>query len=145
MVKTIKELSDEFGVTKQAVRKAIDRLAPTNYQRGINSRIEVDTKGYSILKDYYGESNNQKTKVDDKLAQTDNEEIINILKNELEISHKKNDHQQDQIDHLQKLLENQQVLTLQAQDRVQLLETQKEEQEADIAEKGRKKKWQFWK
>ncbi|MDE8166966.1 hypothetical protein [Erysipelothrix rhusiopathiae] len=53
--------------------------------------------------------------------------------------------QQKQIDHLQKLLENQQVLTLKAQEREQLLETQKEEQETEIIEQPQKKKWKFWK
>lgn len=51
--------------------------------------------------------------------------------------------QQKQIDHLQKLLENQQVLTLKAQEREQLLETQKEEQETEIIEQPQKKEMEI--
>lgn len=143
MVKTIKELAEEFGVSKQAVRKSVDRLIPTNYKLGINNKIEVDTEGYSILKDYYRKNINQNIDVAANLPPTIDNQVVDILKHELELSHEKNKHQQEQIDNLQKLLENQQVLTLQAQERVQLLETQKAEM--DIIEKEQKNKWKFWK
>lgn len=143
MVKTIKELAEEFGVSKQAVRKSVDRLIPTNYKLGINNKIEVDTEGYNILKDYYRKNINQNIDVAANLPPTIDNQVVDILKHELELSHEKNKHQQEQIDNLQKLLENQQVLTLQAQERVQLLETQKAEM--DIIEKEQKNKWKFWK
>lgn len=45
-------------------------------------------------------------------------------------------------DHLQKLLENQQVLTLQAQEKIKLLSSENQQTESD--EPKQKPKWQFW-
>ena len=55
------------------------------------------------------------------------EKIDNILIQQLTQKDKQIAKQQEQIEHLQKLLENQQILTLKAQERVQLLEHHKEE------------------
>lgn len=130
MAKTIKELADELGVSKDKVKYQVGKL-PSNYLGKLPSgTITINADGIRLISERLG-------KITHPLP-SENYPLITHLEKQVE-------YQQKQIDHLQKLLENQQVLTLKAQERVQLLETQKEEQEKQIIEQPQKKKWQFWK
>lgn len=130
MVKTIKELADELGVSKDKVKYQVGKL-PSNYLGKLPSgAITINADGIRLISERLGKINNH--------LPSKNYSLITHLEKQVE-------YQQKQIDHLQKLLENQQVLTLKAQERVQLLETQKEEQEMEIIDQKQNKKWRFWK
>lgn len=67
------------------------------------------------------------------------EKIDNILIQQLTQKDRQIVKQQEQIEHLQKLLENQQILTLKAQEKVQLLESKEE-----IIEESKEENKNFW-
>lgn len=48
-MKTIKQIADELGVSKQAVRKQLDKLPPTTMVTGDNRAILVKPDGEAIL------------------------------------------------------------------------------------------------
>ena len=77
---------------------------------------------------------NEDPKIEEK-----KEEIDNILIQQLTQKDKQIVKQQEQIEHLQKLLENQQILTLKAQEKVQLLESKEE-----IIEESKEKSKSIW-
>lgn len=131
MAKTIKQLADELGVSKDKVKYQVGKL-PGNYLDKLPSGIiTINSDGIRVISKRLG-------KIAHPLPK-ENTQFITHLEKQVE-------QQQKQIEHLQKLLENQQVLTLKAQDRVQLLEMKKEEQEIENIEqeKQQKKKWRFW-
>jgi hypothetical protein len=131
---TVKELAKICNVHYNTMRKWLsdNKVKKTNNTR--NAQFLLTDDVISKAKKHFLKTDEIKDeKIDNILIQQLTQKDIQIVK------------QQEQIDHLQKLLENQQVLTLKAQERVQLLETQKEEQETEITEQPQKKKWQFWK
>lgn len=129
MAKTIKELAEEFNTNKTKIFRIIKNHNIETKQKGNTFYID-ETNERLILKHLRKENVSNETQ-QKRNTETFYETII------LD--------QQKQIDHLQKLLENQQVLTLKAQEQVQLLETKKEEFEMEIIKKNQKKKWKFWK
>lgn len=134
---TVKELAKICNVHYNTMRKWLtdNKVKKTNNTRNAQFLLTEDVISKAkkhFLKNVETKDENQ-DKIDNILIQQLTQKDIQIVK------------QQKQIDHLQKLLENQQVLTLKAQERAQLLETQKEEQETEIIEQPQKKKWRFWK
>lgn len=130
MLKTIKQLADELNVSKQNIRyhlKSLPANLPVRKEKGIIF-ITPDIEKYILSK--VNKSQQQFVVNENNLLTSLKDKIIEDLKED-----KKN--QQEQIEHLQKLLENQQVLTLKAQEQVQLLEIKQKEEI--------KKKWRFWK
>lgn len=125
---TVKELAKICNVHYNTMRKWLsdNKVKKTNNTR--NAQFLLTDDVISKAKKHFLKTDEIKDeKIDNILIQQLTQKDIQIVK------------QQEQIDHLQKLLENQQVLTLKAQERVQLLETQKEEQETEITEQPQKK------
>jgi len=76
---------------------------------------------------------------EDLKSEEKEEKIDSILIQQLTQKDKQIVKQQEQIEHLQKLLENQQILTLKAQEKVQLLESKEE-----IIEESKEENKNFW-
>ena len=130
---TVKELAEICNVHYNTMRKWLSdsKVKKTNTTR--NAQFLLTDDVIRKAKKHFLKTDEIKTeKIDNILIQQLTQKDIQIVK------------QQEQIDHLQKLLENQQILTLKAQERVQLLENKKEE-ETESNEQVYKKKWQFWK
>ena len=124
MNKTIKQLADEFGLSKQAVRKRINQL-PTNYYFvGGNKTIYVTDEGQKILREKV--STNQQPTVDTKV-----DTLIETLTAQLKVK-------DEQIERLQQSLNQAQQLQAIAEQKIKLLEQKQEE-----AIEEPKKKW--WK
>lgn len=55
--KTVKELADEFGVSKQAIRKQLTENFRSNYVKTVTSNgvelLLVNDKGYTLLKQHF--------------------------------------------------------------------------------------------
>ncbi len=63
MPKTIRELADEFGVSKQAIRKKLDANFRANYvqtvtRNGVQTLVVVNS-GYLLLKQHFDGGNSQ--------------------------------------------------------------------------------------
>ncbi|MDO7865188.1 DUF536 domain-containing protein [Brochothrix thermosphacta] len=137
--KTIKELADELNVSKQAIRKHLDKLPPTLSVTKENGKILMNVAVVKFVKDRTNRvtgnnTSNQKEKV------TDNIELLNEYVFELKEQIKQKD---KQIEQAHKLIENQQILTLQANKKIEQLEYQSDEKERSVSqpETLEKKSW----
>ena len=112
MDKTIKELAEQFGVSKQAVRKRINQLPTSWYYIGTNRTIYIKPQGIEKLEEMLS------TKASTK-APTVDTNLVDTLIHQLEEKDR-------QIDRLQTELENAQKLHALAEQKLQLLEVKDE-------------------
>lgn len=169
-MKTIKALSEEFGVSKQAIRKQLTEDFRANYVQTVTSNgvqtLFVSNEGYFLLKQHFSGG-----KSSHKQAQTvtsnplDNElpTIVTILEQQLQEKDRQLKTKDEQIERLQKLLDQQQQLTLQTNKQVEQLsfspKTEKEsysqtegmrenfsekEKETSLERSDEEKKKRFW-
>ncbi|PQG47491.1 DUF536 domain-containing protein [Enterococcus faecium] len=118
--KTIKELAEEFHVSKQAIRKRLSVNFRENYvqtvtRNGVKTLV-VNYKGYLLLKQHFLGSNNTGNQAE-TVASNDENSIIAFLHEQLQ-------EKDTQIKQMQKLLDQQQQLTLQANQQIEKLQEQ---------------------
>lgn len=140
-MKTIKQIAEEMGISKQALLKKINNLPSDRQPEKVGGRYIIDHELEMQLKDNNTKLNGsfddfQKLTKDQIHDKTDNQpttnqqptdnHIIDILKDQIQYLQKQLDSKDDQIFKIQKLLENQQILTLKSNERLKQLETEKE-------------------
>jgi len=150
MKKTIKELADELGVSKQAIQKRINNLPTKQQPTKVGGKFVLDETVSDLIRSYYTENeekhylnDNYGTNVVDNLL-SDVVDSLKADKVELFGAMKAKD---IQIEKLQKLLDQQQVLTLQANKKIAELETTLENPQQvknDETEEQAPKKENFW-
>ena len=118
-LKTIKELADEFNVSKQAVRKRLTEEFRANHVETVTSNgvktLVVTYTGYMLLKQHFTTSN---ATGNDKVADTSNPttgdlSVVKILEQQLFVKDKQLENKDSQISQMQNLLDQQQRLALQ--------------------------------
>lgn len=136
---TIKELADELGVSKQAIRKHLEKLPPTLSVTKKENAIYLDTDVTAFVRSKVtrvtdnvtskvtsNKFNEKKTennlKRDEKLANT--YEVEKILNEQLKIKDKQLAEKDKQIQTMQKLLDQQQQLSLQSNKQIEKLQFQ---------------------
>ncbi|MDM7517554.1 DUF536 domain-containing protein [Lentilactobacillus sp. TOM.63] len=171
MVKTIKQLADELGVSKQTIQYHYQRLPTKDQQKDSQGKNLISPLAESIVKNRISKSLLAKNQQNDSKEPTKtskgNNDLVATLRREVEDLKSQRDKQlatkDRQIDHLTKLLDHQQQLQLttvtenkELQNHVQklseLLETSKTSQKPrennkkeDIHEnKPNKGWWHFW-
>jgi DNA-binding transcriptional MerR regulator len=129
MPKTIRELADEFGVSKQAIRKKLDENFRANYVRtvtrnGVQTLVVTDS-GYLLLKQHFNSGNNHKSgkKLFTSNAGSKGADTIELLKEQLSIKDKQIKEKDDQLKAMQKLLDQSQQLQLIAEKRIEKFNT----------------------
>lgn len=129
-LRTIKELADEFNVSKQAVRKRLTEGFRANHVETVTSNgvktLVVTYTGYMLLKQHFTTSN---ATGNDKVTDTSNPttgdlSVVKILEQQLFVKDKQLENKDSQISQMQNLLDQQQRLALQDK---QLLEEYKAE------------------
>lgn len=144
-MKTIREIADELGVSKQTINYHIKKsLSPNMYQKTDKGMIMIKANGIGILREILTNkelyTNRQTT------AKQPPKENSAFWQSQLEQKDK-------QIEQLQKLLEQQQVLQLNTQKQLDQLQLELksdikegvEEKEALNEPLGKSKKWwNFW-
>ncbi|ECP2127770.1 TPA: MarR family transcriptional regulator [Listeria monocytogenes] len=137
--KTIRELSEELGVSKQRIQQVVDNLPTSKKPQKINNRyvinIDIQKEIKKNIQKSKNESNKENNKFGDKKTTSEND-YLSVITMQLKEKDK-------QIEQLQKLLEQQQILTLQANKKVERLEMDKENQE-DSLEKEKEKSQGFF-
>ena len=140
---TIKELADELGVSKQAIRKHLEKLPPTLSVTKKENAIYLDTDVTAFVRskvtrvtgnitsnltsNVAGNKFNEKEtdnnlKRDEKPAK--NYEVEKILNEQLKIKDKQLSEKDKQIQTMQKLLDQQQQLSLQSNKQIEKLQLQ---------------------
>lgn len=149
LVRELSKLLNQNGIDtgeKRLYSWLIDNEVPKR-TKARNSKFlltdEVIRKAEASLLDSEKESEVE----EEKTVEKDND-LVSHLVIQLEVKDTQIVKQQEQIDHLQRLLENQQILTLKAQEKVELLEGGNFatlEKEEIIEEKEPEEKLSFWK
>ncbi|MCU7364973.1 DUF536 domain-containing protein [Lactococcus petauri] len=118
-LKTIKELADEFNVSKQAVRKRLTEEFRANHVETVTSNgvktLVVTYTGYMLLKQHFTTNN---VTGNDKVTDTSNPttgdlSVVKILEQQLFVKDKQLENKDSQISQMQNLLDQQQRLALQ--------------------------------
>ena len=131
---TIKELADELNVSKTAINKKIDETFKEKYVTKNGNRFVIDVSGQKVIKSMFKEVN---TNQERKTNQEPVFDLVCVLKENLEQTEEQLKAKDNQIEALQKLLDQQQVLTLQANQKIEQLEMNQTESEE-------KEKLSFW-
>ena len=136
---TIKELADELGVSKQAIRKHLEKLPPTLSVTKKENAIYLDTDVTAFVRSKVTRvTDNVTSKVtsnkfneketDNNLKRdkkpTNNYEVEKILNEQLKIKDKQLAEKDKQIQTMQKLLDQQQQLSLQSNKQIEKLQFQ---------------------
>lgn len=154
MPKTIRELADEFGVSKQAIRKKLDANFRANYvqtvtRNGVQTLI-VTNSGYLLLKKHFVGSNNQKPDGVKFTSNTgnSNQATIELLNQQLAIKDNQIKEKDEQLKSMQKLLDQSQQLQLMTQNKDKLnsipVPGNSKVSKVNVIEKSIKKWWHFW-
>ena len=162
MEKTIKELAENFGVSKEAIRKNVSKIPEEHVRVGTNRTIYVDDRGVQYLRDLMKKVTNdssanlapkwapkigtlmaidyqhklEKNELEMKLEKKNHKEQVKALQEQIQMQQNQIEMQKEQIQILQKQLEakdnqiadllktldQQQILTLHANNRIESLE-----------------------
>ena len=133
MAKTIKQIADELGISKQAVFKRIDNLGLRSKLTKIDNQLMVEKEQENMIKSAFSEkqpSTKLSTKPSTSLQlETVNDAVVEVLlnqsemlKNELKIKNKQIEELNKRLEENQKLLDQQQKLHAMAEQKIQLLE-----------------------
>ncbi|APU72567.1 DUF536 domain-containing protein [Companilactobacillus crustorum] len=125
MPKTIKELADEFDVSKQAIRKKLDANFRANYvqtvtRNGVQTLV-ITNSGYLLLKQHFSGGNNQKPDGGTFTSNTGNrnQDTIKLLNQQLTIKDSQIKEKDAQLKSMQKLLDQSQQLQLMAEKKIE--------------------------
>lgn len=125
MSKTIRELADEFGVSKQAIRKKLDANFRVKYvqtvpRNGVQTLV-VSNSGYLLLKQHFDGGNIQKLGEKKFTSSTGNMSIntIELLNQQLAIKDNQIKEKDEQLKSMQKLLDQSQQLQLIAERKIE--------------------------
>ena len=162
-LKTIRELADELGVSKTAIHKKVSETIKRKHFSKNGNRFLIDEEGQNIIKSMFIDlkNENQKTEVSVLVSDIKNKgnqkvsdvsELVSVLKDRILVSDEQNKSKDKQIERLQKLLDQQQILTLQANKKIEQLETELEKEdkterskETSDETKTANEKKSFWK
>lgn len=150
--KTIKQLADEIGVSKQAIQKRINNLPDNQQPTLVGGKYIISEELAYKIRDFYlnSKKDNQPDTRNDNIG--DNykinlDSIIKDLKKDKKNLSVELFEKNKQIEKLKKLLDQQQVLTLQANKKIEALELKVEasdDQEPPLKESIQDEKKSFW-
>ena len=173
-VYTLLDLAEEFGKDKQFIRRRISRLKlraiNKDSREHINEPLEYDHQAFLKLSEELGVSKFKKDKAnetrDDTRSDTyetrddthetrddtqklsddiNKDKVIEVLERELEHSKDKLRKSEEEKETLMRLLDQQQRLSLQANQKIEILESKDQEIKEEIKDDKKRKWWQFFK
>lgn len=115
---TIKELSNELNVSKTAINKKVDDKFKSKHFSKIGNQFVIDNAGQTAIKSMFKTNKKNDNKLEDQLVF----DTITLLKDNLERTEEQLKIKDQQIETLQKLLDQQQVLTLHSNKKIEQLE-----------------------
>lgn len=128
-MKTIKQIADELGVSKQAVFKKIDNLGLRKQLTKSNNQWLIDEKAENIIKKAFSpiKKVTSSSPTDSQLIDS----LVVMLQKELEVKNKQIDELNSRLAESQRLLDQAQQLQAFAEQKVRLLEKKEEENGAE--------------
>ncbi|MEB7953784.1 DUF536 domain-containing protein [Enterococcus faecalis] len=163
--KTIKELAEELGVSKTAINKKVSDENRKLWFAKIGNKFVINEVGQKAIKSMFLTENKnlnrqpvcEKTKTENhkNANQVSDLELLPFLKKQLDQNDIQLQEKDNQLKLMQKLLDQQQQLTLQANQQIEKLQEQlqltytaetpeNEESQNNTPPTNKKKWWQFW-
>ena len=138
MEKTIKELAEDFGVSKEAIRKNVLKIPEEHVRVGTNRTVYVDDRGVQYLRDLMSKTNNSSANLAPKLAPKIGTLMAidyqhKLEKNELEMKLEKKNHK-EKVKALQEQIQMQQNQIEMQKEQLQILQKQLEAKDNQIAD-----------
>jgi len=151
MKKTIKELADELGISKTAINKKVNENQKRKHFSKIGNKFVIDEEGQKLIKGMFLSENANYRKLESENRKPEEvfevSDLILALNDRVSSTEKQIEEKDKQIANMQKLLDQQQVLTLQANKKIAELETTLENPQQvknDETEEQAPKKENFW-
>jgi len=123
MEKTIREIAEEFGVSKDKIKYQVKKL-PSSWVKNRGNVIYVNAEGIKYLADILGIKREKSEEIYPNFNHFEN--IIKTLENELKILQSQLEVKDKQIEELTRLLDQQQQLHMAEQKKVFLLSDKSE-------------------
>ena len=170
--KTIKELAEELGVSKTAINKKVSDENRKLWFSKIGNKFVINETGQKAIKSmFFNENENSNQQLVGEKTKTENHknanqvpelEVLSLLEQQLNQKDMQLQAKDEQIKQMQKLLDHQQQLTLQANQQIEKLQEQlqltyteessenksttlsEETESIEKQSKAEKKWWQFW-
>lgn len=155
MDKTIKQIADELGVSKTAVRKKIENLGLSDKLKTIGNRIAVNERQEALIKSAFREKE-PKTENPKPVGEKSEtlqliSDMVSALKEQLQEKDRQLAEKDKQLNALQnmlaenqRLLDQQQQLNAMAEQRAKQLEQREEEQQQETQNGKPETKETFW-
>ncbi|MBO1135778.1 MarR family transcriptional regulator [Enterococcus faecalis] len=145
--KTIKELAEELGVSKQRIQQIIAKLPTSKMPNKVGNKYVLNKKDIYNIKVLMGIERDNFSTSESANKIVDYDIYLDVLNSSKE--------KDEQLKLMQKLLDQQQQLTLQANQQIEKLQEQlqltytaetseNEESQNDTPPTNKKKWWQFW-
>lgn len=145
--KTIKELAEELGVSKQRIQQIIAKLPTSKMPNKVGNKYVLNKKDIYNIKVLMGIERDNFSTSESANKIVDYDIYLDVLSSSKE--------KDEQLKLMQKLLDQQQQLTLQANQQIEKLQEQlqltytaetseNEESQNDTPPTNKKKWWQFW-
>lgn len=143
MAKTIKQIADELGVSKTAVRKKIENLGLRSSLRKIGNQFSIDNEQEKLIKCSFSKDKTETRKPKTVSKNRELLDLVSVLQKELEFKNeqlKEKDIQlaekDKQIENIQKLADQAQRLQAMAENKIKLLEQKESSPEFVEPRKG---------
>lgn len=140
-MKTIKQIADELGVSKTAVRKKIENLGLSKKVQTNGNRIEVDERQERLIKSAFSKKETKTANANEVSEKSETLRLLSSMVSTLQEQLQEKDRQierlQIELENAQKSVDQAQQLHAMTEQKLLLLEDKQEEQP--------KKWWKFWK
>lgn len=138
MSKTIKQIADELGVSKTAVRKKIENLGLSEKVKTNGNRIEVDERQEKLIKSAFSQKETKTANAKDVSEKSETlrllSSMVSTLTEQLQEKDKQIERLQTELENTQKSVDQAQQLHAMTEQKIRLLE--QKEQEEKIPKKG---------
>lgn len=128
---TIKELADELSISKTAINKKVSANLKRKHFSKIGNKFVIDEEGQKLIKSMFTDRHYAESKTKTPNIEFDVSDLVSVLNNQILSTEKQLQEKDKQLSAMQKLLDQQQVLTLQANRKILALETSLEEKNKD--------------
>lgn len=142
MSKTVKELADDLGVSRQYIQKVISNLPATKKPTKLQHRYIIDNQEEAYIKALIlktdNKATNKATKATNKATNSSsmaNQKYEVALKEQIRLLKAQLDKKDDQLEKMQKLLDQSQQLQLMTEQKLKLLATPEDKRENDSSSK----------
>ena len=119
-VYTIKQLSDELGVTKPGIRKLMNSSFRKRYTSTTGNRILINEAGAKVIRDHFSNSkvetkDNSSQKQSQTVSSNDNDKVLKAKNETIALLKAQLKAKDDQLANMQKLMDQNQQLLLNTQ------------------------------